>query len=89
MYETNSIYFENEPNKNIEYKNYNNLKLDENEFYMGNLNQCKHYNKINKTNITRVSFDFRIIPYSKFKKSSDSSATGNIKFEIGKYYMLI
>tara|TARA_X000000368_G_C23042274_1_gene717521 strand:+ start:1134 stop:1871 length:738 start_codon:yes stop_codon:yes gene_type:complete len=89
MYETNSIYFENEPNKNIEYKNYNNLKLDENEFYMGNLNQCKHYNKINKTNITRVSFDFRIIPYSKFKKSTELSATGKINFEIGKYYMLI
>ncbi len=89
MFETNSIYFESEPNKNINYIDYNNLKLDENEFYMGNLNQCKHYNKINKTNITRVSFDFRIIPYSKFKKSVESSATGKINFEIGKYYMLI
>ena len=89
MFDTNSIYYESEPNSNLDYDKYNNLRLKENEFFMGYFNKCNHYNKINKTNITRVSLDFRIIPYSKYKDNNKISATSKIKFEIGEYYMLI
>lgn len=61
MFDTNSIYYQTDGDEYI------NMKLDENEFFIGNLNTKKHYNKINETNQTRVSLDFRIIPYSKFK----------------------
>ena len=58
-------------------------------FFQGYLNKCLHYNKINKTDITRVSFDFRIIPFSKYKDTDKLSATNKTKFILGEYYMLI
>ncbi len=89
MFDTNSIYYEPEPNSNLNYNEYNCLKLKENEFFTGYFNKCNHYNKINKTNVTRVSLDFRIIPYSKYKNNNTKSATSKTKFEIGQYYMII
>ena len=88
MYDTNSIYFENEPNSNQEIWNYESLKLKKKNFSINNFNKCRHYNKINQTNITRVSLDFRIIPYSKFYTENKKSITNKLKFELGDYYML-
>jgi len=89
MFDTNSIYFEPKPNSGIKYSEYNNIKLKPIELWYGNLNQCKHYNMINKTNKTRISLDFRVIPYSLFKPSNSSSATSNKKFTIGDYYIIV
>ena len=89
MFNPNSLYYEKYPNSNIEYNNYENLKLEKNNYWIGYLNQCKHYNKINDTKKTRISMDFRIIPYSKYKKSNNLSATSKSKFIIGDYYILI
>jgi len=89
MFDTNSLYYEIYPNSNIEYGNYENLKLEKNNYWIGYLNQCKHYNKINNTGKTRISMDFRIISYSKYKLSNDLSVTSNSKFIIGDYYILI
>jgi hypothetical protein len=89
MFDTNSIYYEAFPNSSIDVYNYLSINIKKNNFFVGYLNQCKHYNKINKTGQTRVSLDFRIIPYSKYKKSENVSATSSIKFDIGNYYMLI
>ena len=89
MFDTNSIYYENSPNSNQNLYDFQSLKLNENNFSINNFNQCLHYNKINKTNITRVSLDFRIIPYSKFFIENKSSVSNNIKFQLGDYYILI
>ncbi len=89
MFDTNSIYYEEHPNSMIDVYHYLSMNLKKNNFFMGYLNKCNHYNKINNTEQTRVSLDFRIIPYSKFKKSNNISATSNVKFDIGNYYMLI
>tara|TARA_Y100000389_G_C17414832_1_gene493071 strand:+ start:342 stop:1076 length:735 start_codon:yes stop_codon:yes gene_type:complete len=89
MYDSNSIYYEEYPNSNENLYNYNSMKLNTNNFNISSLNSCYHYNKINKTDITRVSLDFRIIPYSKFYDENKSSVSHNIKFKIGDYYMLI
>jgi hypothetical protein len=89
MFDTNSLYYESDPILNTNVYDFNNLKLKQNELYLGNLNKCKHYNKINNTNQTRVSLDFRIIPYSKYIQSNNTSATDKIKFVIGEYYMII
>jgi hypothetical protein len=89
MYNTNSIYYEPFPNSYLQCNHYNNLQLKKNNYWYGNLNQCKHYNKINLTNKTRISLDFRIIPYSKYKKTQNKSVTFNNKFIIDDYYILI
>lgn len=89
MYESNSIYFNN-INNELDYNDYNNLKLNKNEYFLGYFNKIFHYNKINNTNNTRVSFDFRIIPKSLYKGNNNNiSATNNNKFIVGDYYSII
>ena len=52
-------------------------------------NKCAHGNKENKTGKTRVSMDFRVLPYDKYDESSaKSSATAGTKFVLGHYYNL-
>lgn len=54
-----------------------------------NGSQLTHGNKKNKTNYTRVSFDFRIIPKSRYKKSDYVSINKKTPFKIGGYYELM
>ncbi len=89
MFDTNSIYYESKPNSNLLYDKYNNIKLKKNELWYGNLNKCNHYNRINKTYKTRISIDFRVIPFKEFKTTNKLSATSNKKFTIGDYYIVI
>jgi hypothetical protein len=86
MFDTNSIYYEPNESSNIDYNDYLNLEMDTNTIFMQKLNKLKHYNKINTTNATRISLDFRVIPYSEYMKNIDYFK--NTKFEIGKYYIL-
>ena len=88
MYDTNSIYFNNIDNS-LNYKDYNNLNIKKNQIYLGYFNKINHYNCINKTNKTRVSFDFRIIPKFMYNNSNKESVTHNVKFKIGEYYSII
>ena len=85
MFDTNSIYFESFPYSN----KYESLKLTQNQFFMGYFNQCRHFNTVNKTNNTRVSFDFRIIPYSLYKDNNNFSITSKTKFNLDNYYTLL
>jgi hypothetical protein len=48
-----------------------------------------HGNRLNDTLTTRVSMDFRVIPYSKFVPSDKSSIYTNKKFDIGNYFELM
>jgi hypothetical protein len=51
-------------------------------------NKYKHFNKKNDTGISRISIDFRIIPYSKYDPTSTAeSLHGKRKFLIGDYYV--
>ena len=60
------------------------------EMYIFNGNKCYHGNKPNKTNKTRVSMDFRVIPYDRYNPDFENqSATKRQKFLIGEYYSLM
>lgn len=49
----------------------------------------KHGNVINKEQKTRLSFDFRVIPKSKYNEPSHASSySQNIEFKLGKYYSI-
>jgi len=55
-------------------------------------NKMFHFNKINQSDQTRVSIDFRVIPMSKYQESeSGKSMTSARSFKIGKdgYYTLM
>lgn len=49
----------------------------------------KHGNKINTSPETRVSVDFRVMPYSKYKDSDKESINTKMKMKIGDYYELL
>jgi hypothetical protein len=89
MFGTNTIQFEPYPNSNLDFDKYSKVELNENQFGNYYLNKCLHYNKINKTNKTRISFDFRIIPFSKYSESSKITMTSKNKLIIGDYFTKI
>ena len=50
-------------------------------------NKCTHGNKINNTGYTRISFDFRIVPLSKYDPEQTLTSESNSnKFIVGEYY---
>ena len=57
------------------------------EFWQTNFNKCIHGNKPNISNGTRISFDFRIIPISKYNPDyKGASESKSNKFTVGSYY---
>lgn len=83
--ETNSCYIESQPNKG----DFRPVKINKGEFISFYGNKCRHYNKKNITTKTRVSFDFRLIPYSKYKETDSIAVHSNRKFTIGGYFKLL
>mgnify|MGYP003154613124 FL=1 len=82
-FDTNAIWVESEPKK----EDFEPINIKYGEFAEFNGNKCTHGNKTNVTGITRVSFDFRILPVSKYIKGKNkTSATQSNKFEVGEYY---
>lgn len=87
MFETNSVYYEPYEESNLPKDEYLNLKLNTNEFFIGKFNKLLHFNKMNKTGFTRISLDFRIIPYDKYFENI--AFFKDTKFELAKYYISI
>lgn len=46
----------------------------------------EHENKVNKTTVTRVSFDFRVIPKRKFVPSKSKTINTGLVMDIGGYW---
>ena len=94
MFGSNSLYYNSVADPNINVYEYNNLVMDLNNFYIGNLNECYHYNKINTTGFARVSLDFRILTlhdYENHIKNNEISysETFKNKFIVGDYYKML
>jgi hypothetical protein len=83
--ETNSCYIETEPKKGDFFP----VKLAKGDFMSFYGNQCRHYNKVNRTGKTRISIDFRVIPYSQYNETEASAVHSNRKFCIGDYFKLL
>ena len=82
-YGTNTMWIESEPFK-LDFKP---LEGNYGNYWTNNGNVCMHGNKPNVTSITRMSFDFRIIPLSKYNPNFDAeSASKSNKFVVGSYY---
>jgi hypothetical protein len=67
---------------------YKDMSCKHGELTLFNGNKLLHGNKVNTTNETRVSFDFRLISKADYLKDREmkSSFGQNVKFELGGYY---
>ena len=83
MYDTNSLNVETMPRSG----NFKNINLKKGEIISFNGNLCDHYNNINETGKTRVSFDLRVLPLNYYKDNYEKlSVTTKMKYVEGCYY---
>ena len=85
-YNTNTVWVESEP----ELLDLHPVNMEYGQYLMFNGNECIHGNKINKTGKTRVSFDFRVMPGSKYDELYESkTVTTGQQYKIGSYYEIM
>ena len=81
--DTNSCYTETEPGKG----DFHPINIQYGEVFRFYANQCRHYNKKNISQNTRISFDFRVIPASKYQEGDAAAIHSGRKFTVGGYYI--
>lgn len=82
-YDTNTVWHESQPGK----KDYAPMVVEYGDIMEWDGANCEHGTKMNETEDTRISFDFRILPMSDYlKHKPKNSITKNTKFEIGGYF---
>jgi ectoine hydroxylase-related dioxygenase (phytanoyl-CoA dioxygenase family) len=79
---TNSIWVETAPNSG----QYHPVQAQPGEVYVFDGVHLRHGNKLNTTGATRVSFDFRCIPTSRFRDSGLRSVAEGRRMSIGDYF---
>ena len=80
---TNSLFTETRPHL----KDFRLIQLNIGEFLIFDGACCEHGNFINTTGVTRVSFDFRLLPIKYYNPFSESESIANhVKFINGHYY---
>ena len=81
-YDTNTIWVESKEDK----KDFKRMTIEHGECVQWDGANLTHGNKQNTTETTRISVDFRIMPYSKYKPSNHGAINTKIEFAIGGYY---
>lgn len=83
MNDTTAIWTETIPGL----KDFYPINVKDDSFFAFNGNMCLHGNKINLTQKTRVSFDFRVLPISMYDSAIDKkSITYSKRMIVGEYY---
>lgn len=81
-----SLYVESEPSKG----DFKPQTVDYGQILHFNHTECTHGNEINKEGTTHVSFDFRVIPYSRYNENlGGKSINTGMEFKIGSYFDLL
>jgi len=81
-YGNNSIWTESEEDKG-DFKPYD---VKSGEILVFNGANLNHGNKLNDTGHTRISVDYRIVDFDRFKPSDKGSINNNTRFDIGGYF---
>jgi ectoine hydroxylase-related dioxygenase (phytanoyl-CoA dioxygenase family) len=84
-YGSNTIWYETEEDK----KDYTPMECKYGEIVKWDGTNLSHGNKINETEHTRVSIDFRVTSESLFKNNNNKSKNEKTSFVIGGYYQII
>jgi len=80
-FDTNTIWAESEEDK----ADYNPMEAEVGEYYVWNGANLMHGNKENKTGVSRVSLDFRVISLENFDYSGNSVTT-KVPMKLGHYW---
>lgn len=84
-YDTNTIWVESEEDKG----DFAPMECEYGSCIEWDASNLNHGNKDNSTNDTRVSFDFRVIPLSRYVDSDHVTINTKIPFGIGGYYEVL
>ena len=84
-YDENTIWAESEEDK----KDFAPMNCNYGEFIEWDGVNLMHGNKINTTVHSRISIDFRIMPYQYYTPSDHGSINTKSEFKIGGYYNLL
>ena len=84
-YDTNTIWTESEEDKG----DFKPINSDYGECIEWEASKLTHGNKDNLTTETRVSFDFRVIPKSRYIDSNHLTINTKVPFGIGGYYEVL
>ena len=84
-YGTNTIWAETEEDRG----DFQEIRADYGECVEWSATNLTHGNKVNRTSVTRVSIDFRVIPESRYIGSDHLTINANIPFKVGEYYEVI
>ncbi len=82
MYDTNSVWIESEEGK----EDFAAPTMKPGQVLRFCGANLLHGNKTNETQVTRVSFDFRVKPLSKHESTDKTTINTNFKFDIGGYW---
>ena len=84
--ETYTIWSESQENLG----DYSPMNAEYGEYYIWDGANLKHGNKINESDISRFSVDFRVLPYSKYDENNmQETITTKIKLKLGSYFDLM
>lgn len=84
-YDSNTVWTETEEDKN----DFSPMCAEYGECMEWDASNLRHGNKTNTTPHTRVSFDFRVIPESRYIDGDHFTINTKIKFNLGGYYGLL
>jgi len=83
MFESNTVIMETSPGK----KDFRQLEMKPGQLASFNGNKCTHGNLPNRTGVSRISFDFRVMKMEDYNSSHElKSLSKGSKFIIGEYY---
>ena len=77
-----TIWAESEAGK----ADYKPMEADYGEFYLWDGANLTHGNKVNDSDVCRVSIDFRVLPKSKYINTQKVSTSKNMEMSIGNYW---
>ena len=84
-YDSNTIWYETEEDKG----DYIPMNCNYGEFVQWDGTNLRHGNKVNITDDTRISMDFRVTTESQFYNNTNKTKNDKTVFSIGGYYSII
>ncbi|MFD1047647.1 hypothetical protein ACFQ1S_19945 [Kibdelosporangium lantanae] len=84
-FDTNTVWVESAPDRG----DYQPAEVNPGEYLQFDALSLRHGNMPNTTGVCRVSFDFRVVPRSRFVSTGLKTVSSSTDLELGAYYTLV